>query len=77
MESLLHDIQQKILDILNIRAEKAGVAHRITTILCDDDNLGTDVRVDFALAFWMAHETPDEFEFLSKSLRFLKSQEDF
>ena len=66
------DIQQKMLDILKIRAEKAGVAHRITTFLCDEDTLGADVKVDFALAFWMAHETPDEFEFLKQVRSILK-----
>jgi ubiquinone/menaquinone biosynthesis C-methylase UbiE len=66
------DIQQKMLDILEIRAEKAGVAHRIKTFICDEDNLGADVRVDFALAFWMAHETPDELKFLKQVRSILK-----
>lgn len=66
------DLQQKMLDTLKKRAEKAGVANRITTFLCDDDNIGSHEGVDFALAFWMAHETPDEMNFLTQVHALLK-----
>ena len=52
------DLQQKMLDILMQRANKAGVADRITPILCSDDNIRVNEAVDFALLFWMVHETP-------------------
>jgi len=60
------DIQQKMPNILMQRAKKAGVAKHITTFLCDENNIGINEKVDFALTFWMAHETPDEFNFLKQ-----------
>lgn len=60
------DIQQKMLDTLQRRAEGAGVVNRITTFLCDEKNIGVNEKVDFALAFWMVHETPDESNFLKQ-----------
>jgi ubiquinone/menaquinone biosynthesis C-methylase UbiE len=53
------DLQQKMLDVLKRRAEKAGVGDRITTHRCDSDRLGVDVQVGFVLAFMMVHEVPD------------------
>jgi len=60
------DIQQEMLTILTKRAKKAGVADRITAFLCDEKNIGIKEKADFALAFWMAHETVDEFNFLKQ-----------
>jgi len=53
------DVQQKMLDTLQGRAERAGVADRIRTHRCKPDTLGVDGPVDFVLAFWSAHEVPD------------------
>ena len=58
------DLQQKMLDVLIQRAQKAGVAKRIATHRCQADNLGIDASVDFALAFAMVHEVPDTARFL-------------
>lgn len=66
------DLQQRMLETLIRRARKAGLADRITTVLCTEDNIGVHDGVDFALAFWMAHETPDEFEFLRQVQAILK-----
>ena len=66
------DLQQKMLDTLIKRARKAGVANRITTFLCDENNIGIHEKVDFALVFWMAHETPDAFNFLQQIHAILK-----
>lgn len=66
------DLQQKMLDILMKRARKAGVAGRIATFLCDGVNIGIDENVDFALMFWMAHETPDELSILKQVHSILK-----
>lgn len=60
------DIQQKMLDTMIKRAKKAGVANRITTFLCDEKGIGTNEKVDFALTFWMVHETPDALNFLKQ-----------
>lgn len=66
------DVQQKMLDILIKRAKKAGVANRITTFLCDEKNIAINEKVDFALTFWMVHETPDELNFLQQVHSILK-----
>jgi len=57
------DIQQKMLDILGRRAQRAGVGDRIRLHLCDGNDLAVHETVDFALAFWMVHETPDDRSF--------------
>ncbi len=54
------DLQQKMLDVLRRRAERAGVADRIQLHKCEQDRLGVDAQVDFALAFMMVHEVPDQ-----------------
>lgn len=66
------DLQQQMLDTLMQRAGKAGVANRIATLLCEENNIGSHEKVDFALAFWMAHETPDELNFLQQVHAILK-----
>jgi len=66
------DLQQRMLDTLMRRARKAGVAGRITPLLCDASNIGHHDAIDFALAFWMAHETPDEFNFFKQVHAILK-----
>lgn len=53
------DLQQKMLDVLQTRAQKAGVADRIRTHRCEPTSIGLDEPVDFALAFYSAHEVPD------------------
>jgi ubiquinone/menaquinone biosynthesis C-methylase UbiE len=54
------DLQQKMLDVLRRRAEKAGVADRIEAHKCEQNRLGVDAQADFALAFMMVHEVPDQ-----------------
>jgi len=53
------DLQQKMLDVLQKRAKKAGVVDRITTHRCEADSIGLTEPIDFALAFYSAHEVPD------------------
>jgi ubiquinone/menaquinone biosynthesis C-methylase UbiE len=54
------DIQAEMLSALDKRAKKCGVSERITTYLAGPDSLGSHPAVDFVLAFWMAHEVPDQ-----------------
>ena len=60
------DLQQKMLDVLMRRATRAGVASRIRPHRCEADRIGLEDEVDFALAFWMLHETPDAGEFAAQ-----------
>jgi 2-polyprenyl-3-methyl-5-hydroxy-6-metoxy-1,4-benzoquinol methylase len=52
------DLQERSLAILGRRARRAGLADRITIRTCTPDSCGVAGPVDFALAFWMLHETP-------------------
>ena len=66
------DVQQEMLDRMRKRAEKAGVASRIRSVLAAEDDIGVREPVDFVLAFWMVHETPDIPRFLSQVSSVLK-----
>jgi 2-polyprenyl-3-methyl-5-hydroxy-6-metoxy-1,4-benzoquinol methylase len=54
------DVQQKMLDKLQRRAEKSGIANRILTHRSDGNSVGITHPVDFILVFWMVHEVPDQ-----------------
>lgn len=66
------DLQQEMLDRMRKRAEKAGVASRIRSVLVPEDDIGIKKPMDFALAFWMVHEVPDIPRFLSQVKSVLK-----
>jgi cyclopropane fatty-acyl-phospholipid synthase-like methyltransferase len=53
------DLQQQMLDVLSKRAARAGVGQRIHTHRCSANSLDLNEAVDFALAFYSAHEVPD------------------
>ena len=54
------DLQQKMLDVLRQRATAAGVVNRIRLHKCEQNRLGVNAQADFALAFMMVHEVPDQ-----------------
>jgi len=68
------DVQQKMLDTLRGRAEKARVSDRIRLHRCEPDNLGFETPVDFILAFWMVHEVPDTDKFFRQIRLCLKAK---
>ncbi|MFO7903961.1 MAG: class I SAM-dependent methyltransferase [Planctomycetota bacterium] len=53
------DLQQRMLEVLRKRADQAGLSARIHTHRCQIDSLDLADPVDFALAFYAAHEVPD------------------
>lgn len=53
------DIQQKMLNGLQKRASKAGLADRISTKVCEPDTLNVSDLVDLCLAFYVMHEVAD------------------
>jgi len=67
------DLQQKMLDALEKRARRAGVADRILFHRCRPDSLGVEGPVDFALVFWMTHEVPDKPRFFGELFALLKA----
>lgn len=57
------DLQEKMIEGLMKRANKANLADRIDARLCHQNSLGvSDIagKVDFALAFALVHEVPDK-----------------
>lgn len=66
------DVEQRALDVLVARAERAGLADRITARRCAADDIGVSEPVDFALAFWMVHEVPDAKRFMVRIRECLK-----
>jgi 2-polyprenyl-3-methyl-5-hydroxy-6-metoxy-1,4-benzoquinol methylase len=54
------DLQQKMLDVMERRAQRAGLADRIFPHRCQADDIGIAEPVDFILTFWMVHEVPDQ-----------------
>ena len=69
------DIQPKMLSVLERRARKAGLADRIDIRLAQPDSMPLEDlngKVDFALAFAMVHELPDQVRFFSQVAAALK-----
>lgn len=60
------DIQEKMLQVLMKRAARASLDDRISCLRAEPDRLGLDAPADFALAFWMLHETPDPAWFIEE-----------
>jgi SAM-dependent methyltransferase len=60
-----------MLAMVEERAKRAGLADRIRLHCCEPHAIGLDRTVDFALAFWMAHEVPDLDAFLGEVLSLL------
>ncbi len=66
------DIQATMLEKTRRRAERDGVAGRVRLVLATAKTLGLDVKADFALVFWMAHEVDDLDRFFAEILAALK-----
>jgi ubiquinone/menaquinone biosynthesis C-methylase UbiE len=67
------DIQEQMLSRVKTRAVKAGVSDIIIPQLIDPRKLALKEPLDFALAFWMVHETEDNELFLKEVYESLKS----
>lgn len=66
------DLQDRMLAGMKKRAEKNGVAERITGLKCTPDSLGVKDPADFVLAFYMVHEVPDQKKLFNQIVSFLK-----
>lgn len=67
------DLQPKMLDMVKTRAFKAGFDTRIRTHVCAANSIGIEEDLDFALAFFMLHEVPDDRAFLEEVYTLLKA----
>jgi len=70
------DVQEKMLNNLRKRADKAGLLSRVEPRLCSKDTLQIDDlkgKLDFALAFAVVHEVPDAKKLFTEIFSSLKS----
>jgi ubiquinone/menaquinone biosynthesis C-methylase UbiE len=66
------DIQDRMLDGVRRRAEKAGLSSGIRLHRCGTETLGINEPADFILAHWMVHEVPDKERFMQEVRSLLK-----
>ena len=66
------DLQKKMLDALERRAQRAGLLPRMQLCQCRADRIGIRRPVDFALSFWMVHEVPDQKALLAEVFSLLR-----
>ncbi len=66
------DVQPKMFEVLQRRATRSGLGPRIRPHLSERDKLGLSDPLDFALAFWMVHETPSPANLFNEIHQLLK-----
>lgn len=69
------DVQEKMINVLEKRAWKAGLSNRIETRTCTHNSTGLDdlaEEIDFALVFAVVHEVPDVSGFFSEIYKTIK-----
>lgn len=71
------DVQPRMLQYVQQRAERDGLQSRVHPHQCRDDRLGIEERVDFVLAFYMVHEVPDIDIFFREIAAILKPEAAF
>jgi len=67
------DIQTKMLEAMQKRADKNDLSSLIRFHKSEPNNLGVETPVDFILAFWMVHEVPNPKLFFHQIRACLKS----
>jgi ubiquinone/menaquinone biosynthesis C-methylase UbiE len=60
------DLQEGMLEKLRAKIEGTQLEGRITPQRCGEDRIGVTEPVDFALAFYMVHEVPDQTGFFKE-----------
>jgi ubiquinone/menaquinone biosynthesis C-methylase UbiE len=68
------DVQPQMLAALRKRARKQGLEGRIVPHLSEADAIDVRESIDFALAFWMVHEVPDQSKFFHEMGLLLKPE---
>lgn len=69
------DLQEKMIEVLTEKARKAGLLDNIETVVCSANSLNMEnyrKKIDFALAFAVLHEVPDQNKFLTEIFETLK-----
>jgi ubiquinone/menaquinone biosynthesis C-methylase UbiE len=60
------DLQQGMLDILQSKIKGTELEKRIVLHKCEKDTISVKENIDFALAFFVAHEVPDQKHFFEE-----------
>jgi ubiquinone/menaquinone biosynthesis C-methylase UbiE len=60
------DLQAGMLDRLRGKIQGTALAERITLHACEPHRIGWSGKVDFALAFYVVHEIPDQQRFFAE-----------
>lgn len=66
------DVQQKMLDGMQRRVNRAGLAERVTPLLADSRGVTISDAVDFVAALHVVHELPDATAFFSQMRDIMK-----
>ena len=66
------DLQPEMLASTLKKAARKGVAGQVIAHQCTADRIGFDEQVDFILAYYMVHETPDPPAFFKEAAAMLK-----
>jgi ubiquinone/menaquinone biosynthesis C-methylase UbiE len=66
------DIQQEMLEKLKRKIQGREIQNIITLHKCEQDQIGLSEKVDFILAFYVAHEVPDRKSFFTELHSILK-----
>ena len=66
------DLQQMMLDMLKDKIKGKKIEKRIVLHKCLEDKIEVKEKVDFALAFYVMHETPDQEKILKEIYSILK-----
>ncbi len=71
------DLQDGMLQKLQKKINGTELEARVTLHKCEVDKIGVGSEIDFALAFYMVHEIPDQKRFLNEMQTILKSDGQF
>jgi len=66
------DCQPQMLASTLKKASRKGVAGQVVAHRCEKNRIGYDRKVDFILAYYMVHETPDPPAFFKETLALLE-----
>lgn len=66
------DVQAAMLERLRAKLHGTALEPRLTLYQCQPGKLGLPLSFDFALAFWVLHELPDQHAFFAELLPLLR-----
>jgi len=66
------DLQEGMLEKLRQKIRGTALEARVALYRCSESSIGVSERVDFALAFYMVHEVPDQDAFFGQLSSVLK-----